>query len=308
MSSADLVFYRHLIATIWAGFAFVAGASIGSFLNVVAWRVPMGQSIVHPGSHCPRCNHPLAWYDNIPILGYLLLGARCRYCKAAISAQYPLVEALSGFLGLALWLVEGPGLGVFIDAAIVALLLALALIDARHFLLPLKMTIGLAVLALLRAPLVAFFDLHVPLKQVAESFLPGLYAAVLGAALLGGVAWLGTILARRSGRIGPDEDAMGGGDIILIAAIGARVGISAVLGVIFLASIQGALIGGIILWIQSLIEKNTEFRPEAEAAEEEDVQAAHAEASRALDEANLSGDDGHDDQAEEDEEAWEPPA
>lgn len=276
MDSNELIFYQRIISGIWAALAFSAGASIGSFLNVVAWRVPMGESIVYPGSHCPRCDHPLAWYDNIPLLSYLLLGARCRYCREHISAQYPLVEALGGFLGLSLWLLQGPGIGLFIDAIIVSLLLALALIDAQHFILPLKMNVALGLIAILRAPLVTRFDLQQSWLDAAYATLPRLYGALMGAVLLGVVAWLGTMIARRSGRIAPDQDAMGGGDIILIAAIGARLGVYPVLAVIFLASIQGAIIGGILLWVQSL-KKDGSDENDAEQMDEHAEDSAEDE-------------------------------
>jgi len=83
---------------IYIAFTFALGACVGSFLNVVVWRLPRGQSLSHPGSRCPKCGHGLAWRDNIPVLGWLFLGGKCRYCKAGISARYPLVEAFTGLL------------------------------------------------------------------------------------------------------------------------------------------------------------------------------------------------------------------
>src|SRR5687768_12894079 len=79
-------------------FVFAVGACIGSFLNVVIWRLPRGESLSHPGSHCPKCNTPLAWKDNIPVFGWLKLGGRCRYCREPISPRYPIVEAVTGLL------------------------------------------------------------------------------------------------------------------------------------------------------------------------------------------------------------------
>ena len=79
-------------------FLFALGSCVGSFLNVVVWRVPRGESLVSPGSHCPQCNTPLAWYDNLPVIGWLMLGGKCRYCRKPISARYPLVEAITGLL------------------------------------------------------------------------------------------------------------------------------------------------------------------------------------------------------------------
>src|SRR3954463_15032756 len=79
-------------------FFFALGACVGSFLNVVVWRLPRDESLVSPGSHCPKCNHRLAWYDNIPVFGWILLKGKCRYCKAPISARYPIIEFITGAL------------------------------------------------------------------------------------------------------------------------------------------------------------------------------------------------------------------
>src|SRR5687768_12791041 len=79
-------------------FLFALGASIGSFLNVVVWRLPRGKSLVRPGSYCPRCGNPLKWYDNVPVLGWIKLGGKCRFCREPISPRYPIVEAITGLL------------------------------------------------------------------------------------------------------------------------------------------------------------------------------------------------------------------
>lgn len=326
MNSADLAAMQRLVDTIWAAFALFTGASIGSFLNVVAWRVPAGESIVRPGSHCPRCAHPIAWYDNIPVLSYLVLGARCRHCKTKISIQYPLVEALAGGLGLALWATQGPSVGLLVDAVLVSLLLALALIDLRLFLLPLRMSIALGLLALLRGPLVAWLDLNGSLDAISMATLTAVAGAAVGAGLLALVALLGTWMARRTGRIGPDEEAMGGGDVILIAGIGARLGVYPVLATLFLASVQGAIIGGLMLWLQSRSERrdgtekiedakdeaqndgaeSADFDPAMEK-KQTDLVDASAENPIADQPAQLSNDDG--DAAETgDDEDWQPPA
>ena len=92
---------RPLTPSLWwtlAAFAFVIGACVGSFLNVVIYRLPRGKSLVSPGSHCPKCGHPIRWYDNVPILSWLVLRGRCRDCRAAISARYAVVELITGCL------------------------------------------------------------------------------------------------------------------------------------------------------------------------------------------------------------------
>jgi leader peptidase (prepilin peptidase)/N-methyltransferase len=234
----------------WTLLAFAAGAAIGSFLNVVAYRVPAGLSVVHPRSRCPGCGTPIAWYDNLPVLSFLILRGRCRSCRAPISPQYPLVELACGVLGVALWLLRGPSALLAVQATAVALLVALTLIDARHYLLPEVLTLPLLGVALIGRVVVALVDQGAGVREAAAAALDGLLGAALGASLLGGIGWVGTRLARRSGRIAADQDALGFGDVVLIAGIGALVGPWPVLSVLFLASVQGAVIGVLVLWLR----------------------------------------------------------
>jgi len=232
---------------IWTCFAVTVGAVLGSFINVVAARLPRGESVVTPRSRCPECGAQIAWYDNVPVLSYFVLRARCRRCRAPISWQYPAVEACAALFALGLWLTRGPSLALLFDAAVVGLLLTLAVIDARTYLLPERLTIPLALIALAGRAVVPLAQPPIDLALAGRQLLDGLGGAGLGVLLLGSVALIGTRWARRSGRIGPDEDAMGFGDIALIAGIGAQVGTLPVLAVIFLASTQGAVIGGLLL-------------------------------------------------------------
>jgi leader peptidase (prepilin peptidase)/N-methyltransferase len=197
----------------------VLGALIGSFANVVIYRLPRRQSIVFPGSHCPRCRHRLGVGDLIPILSWLLLRGRCRYCQAAISARYPLVEALmaGGFVLLALrWPLESYGATVLPLLALFAMLVMLALIDIDQQILPDSLTLpgtALAVLATL---------LYAP-----GSGLPSLSQAVFGASLGAGaivlINRLGGLALRRFGdtkeRLGPI-----GMDQVNLAALAGAVG------------------------------------------------------------------------------------
>ena len=125
---------------VWTG---LLGACVGSFTNVVAWRLPRQESVVFPGSHCPKCGHAIRWYDNLPVLGWLLLRGRCRDCDAAISWRYPAVEALSAGLWISALLVwPGAGGGLpelwlpWAGLPLIALLLPLVLIDLDHLWLP----------------------------------------------------------------------------------------------------------------------------------------------------------------------------
>src|SRR5436189_2381383 len=117
-------------------FAFALGAIVGSFLNVVIHRFPREESIVFPGSHCPHCNAPIGWYDNIPILSYAILGAKCRHCRVRISPRYPLVELANGLFFLAVFLHTGETLGFLLIAPLVSMSVALIYIDAEIQILP----------------------------------------------------------------------------------------------------------------------------------------------------------------------------
>lgn len=129
-----------LIVPLWL---IMFGACVGSFTNVVVWRLPRQESVVHPGSHCPRCGHAVRWHDNVPVLGWVLLAGRCRDCSAPISWRYPLVESLSALLWLSTLLVGSggggglePSLLPWIGVPLVGLLLPLVLIDLDHMWLP----------------------------------------------------------------------------------------------------------------------------------------------------------------------------
>src|SRR5205085_3818984 len=158
---------EYLSPYIVAGFVFVFGLLIGSFLNVVIYRVPLGESIVLPASHCPNCNAAIKPYDNVPVLSYALLAGKCRHCGAGISPLYPAVELLVAILFLLVFIKDGKQFGVFDDhymqvtarfwltlfgdLTFVSLIVPLVFIDLRHFLLPDVITFpDLAVLFVLR--------------------------------------------------------------------------------------------------------------------------------------------------------------
>ncbi|MFP6664873.1 MAG: A24 family peptidase [Deltaproteobacteria bacterium] len=204
------------------------GAMLGSFLNVVIYRVPCGESIVHPRSHCPGCGHILAAWENIPVLSWVLLRARCRGCGNAISPRYPIVEILCGLLAWALYRRFGPT-PEFLGFAIFSyLLVALTYIDLDHQLLPDRLTLpGLGV-GLLAAPLIHRAQ---PLPAFGDAAL----GALVGGGILYLVAWS---YEKATGREG-----MGGGDIKFLAMIGAFLGWQGVLLTLFLGSIVGSVIG-----------------------------------------------------------------
>lgn len=237
------------------GFAVAAvlGAVVGSFLNVVIHRVPREQSIVFPNSACPSCKKPIAFYDNIPVLSWLVLGGKCRGCTEKISPRYPGVELLTAVIFLLVyWQI---GFTLFLPVAFVfaASVVALVFIDAEHMILPNVITYPLLALALLVRivyPLFSgakfFADVNsYPLNRLEDypAWLVSLIGAALGALVGGGSLWLvGEIWKRLRG-----VDAMGLGDVKMMFAVGALLGWRLALVSIFLGAFSGAIVGAIIV-------------------------------------------------------------
>jgi leader peptidase (prepilin peptidase)/N-methyltransferase len=215
-----------------AFYAFAIGAVVGSFLNVVIHRYPREESIVFPASHCPHCGKNIRWFDNVPVVSWLLLRGRCRNCRGPIALRYPLVELANGLFYLALFLRTGVTVAFIPLAAIVSMTIALIYIDAEIQILPDAIDLPGMAIGLLVGWLQA--GLVYPRLMLAESLTDSLIGAALGAgvilAIIGGY-WL---LRRVEG--------MGFGDVKMLAMIGAVVGWRAVFGVLVLASIAGALI------------------------------------------------------------------
>jgi len=235
------------------GFAFVLGSLIGSFLNVVIHRVPNELSIVFPNSACPKCKSPIKPYDNIPVLSWLILGGKCRNCKAPISARYPAVEALTGVVFAIVF--AQIGLNAFLPVAFVfaAVMISLIFIDAGHMILPNVITYPLLIFALLVRfvyPLIFgteyFSDMaYAPATWMAgyPSWAVSLACAFAGAIAGGGSLWLvGELWKRLRG-----VEAMGLGDVKMMLGVGALLGWRLTLLSIFLGAFSGAIIGIILL-------------------------------------------------------------
>lgn len=206
----------------------IFGALIGSFLNVCIIRLPKEESIITPGSHCPHCAKPINFYDNIPVVSYLLLKGRCRYCKESISIQYPLVEGITALGSLALFMRFGPSLSYLFYFSFVAALIVITGIDLYHQIIPDVISlpgIGVGLLASLVIPQI--------------NFLNSLIGALLGGGSLFIVATLYQWLFKREG--------MGGGDVKLLAMIGAFLGWKAVILTILLSSLIGSITGMIMM-------------------------------------------------------------
>ncbi len=205
-------------------FAFLLGSIIGSFLNVCIYRIPEGQSVVSPRSRCPECGSEIRWYQNIPILSYLLLRGRCAGCKTDISWRYPLVEALTGALFVAVFWRFGLSWATVVFWIFTAALVAITFIDLDHQIIPDVIS------------------------------LPGIVAGFACSFLLPGLAWSDSLLGILAGggslylvavlyELVAKREGMGGGDIKMLAMLGAFLGWQGVFPVVFFASLAGTLVG-----------------------------------------------------------------
>lgn len=171
--------------TIGVVFIGVLGAAIGSFLNVVVYRLPRGESLVSPGSRCPSCQRDIAFYDNVPVVSWLVLRGRCRHCGARISARYPLIELGTGLAFAATALVNGVDVDLVVELPFVAVLIAVAAIDLERRIVPNKIVLPAAVWAVAGAALVHPADLPELLIAGAAAFLLLLVAALIYPAGMG---------------------------------------------------------------------------------------------------------------------------
>jgi leader peptidase (prepilin peptidase) / N-methyltransferase len=204
-------------------FAVALGAIVGSFLNVCIYRLPRRMSIVLPASACPHCERTLSWFENVPIVGYLMLGGRCRTCRQPIGAQYPIVEALTAVMFGAAWWYYGPGVLLVSRLLFGCALIVLFAVDLEHHLLPNVITLpGIPV-------------------GVALSFFtePGWMASIIGVIVGGGVLFL---IAEAYYRL-RHEEGLGMGDVKMLAMVGAFVGWQLTLLTLMMASFSGAIIG-----------------------------------------------------------------
>ena len=216
-------------------FAFYFGAIIGSFLNVCIVRMPKEQSIVKPSSHCLHCKKPILWYDNIPLVSFLALLGRCRFCKKSISIRYFIVELLTALFFLGFYFYFGlswkwMAYSIFVSGLIIA-----TFIDIEHRIIPDEISIGGMVVGLI-------FSLLFPELHKTSSHLLALWRSLLGV-LIGG----GSIYAM--GLLGDfifKKESMGGGDVKLLAMIGAFLGWPSAVLTFFIAPIFGAVAGIIV--------------------------------------------------------------
>lgn len=226
-----------VLALMSLAWAFVFGACWGSFTNVVIARVPEGLSVVTPRSRCPRCGTQIGAADNIPVLSWLVLRGRCRACKARISPRYPFIELLVGLFGMALVARHGWSLQSLELFTFAVLLVAIAFVDLDTWTVPHPLWISLVV---------AGFGFGIASAVVSGGF-DSLIDRAIGAAaaglFLGALIVAATAVLRRTGRLDGDQTAMGWGDPLILIGIGAFLGWRHLPLVLFLASLQGAVVG-----------------------------------------------------------------
>lgn len=203
------------------GFVFTFGLLIGSFCNVCIYRLPNNKSVVFPGSHCTNCNSPVRSWDNIPVLSYIFLGAKCRTCKASISIIYPLIEILTAALITWAYVRFGLTLEFLIYFIVLPTLVVITAIDLEHKIIP----------DLITLPGIVF-------GFIAGYYLVGIWDSLFGFLLGGGLFFFLAVVSKGG---------MGGGDIKYIAAAGALLGWQNVLLIIFVGAFLGSVIGGILM-------------------------------------------------------------
>lgn len=230
--------------------AFIYGLLFGSFFNVLIYRLPLGQSILFPASHCPNCNHKLSWFENIPVLSFLFLGGKCKSCKTKISLQYPLVEFATGIYSIILffvlfdkiqWAMSGNlwnWLEVFWQYFTLLLFIPLAIIDIKHYIIPDEITIP--------AIIISF----------AISFFPGTITplqSLIGASVGIGFwllsVFIGKVILKRN-------DTIGGGDIKFLIWIGMIFGFQTALAAIFIGSAIGVIVSGTLILFKKIESEN----------------------------------------------------
>ena len=213
-------------------FVFIIGLVVGSFLNVCIYRMPRERSVIRPPSSCPACARPIPWHDNIPVLSWILLRGRCRFCRAPISLLYPAVELLTAAAFLAAWW-RHPDPRVYpVICLVMAGLIATTFIDLYHYIIPDEITLGGVAAGLISAALV-------PEITGRSTHLAGLLRSLLGVAVGGG----GLYLIAVAGSALFKKEAMGMGDVKLMGAVGAFFGPQAPLFSLLVGSVLGSIVG-----------------------------------------------------------------
>ncbi|WFA09676.1 A24 family peptidase [Tissierella sp. Yu-01] len=206
----------------------IYGLIIGSFLNVCVYRIPLNESIAFPGSHCPNCDTHLKWYDNIPVISYLTIMGKCRYCREKVSLQYPIVEALNAILYLIMFSKFGFDLDFAFYSLLSSVLIVITFIDLKEMIIPDVLVVVIIILSLL----------YKIINYLHNGVSPQLLNSIGGLLLAGGLFLIIVFLSKGG---------MGGGDVTLIAALGFVLGIKYIFLNIFLSFVTGAIISIFLL-------------------------------------------------------------
>lgn len=237
---------------LWTIYAFVVGACFGSFLNVCISRWPDGLSVVRPRSRCPNCGHQITAMENIPVLSWLILRGKCRGCGNPISFQYPLVEIVVGLVWMESYLQFGMTFTAVRVAVIVTVLIGIAVTDLKRYLIPDGFTVFGLVWVMVTAIVALFLGSDTPFASAYDALL----GACVGAGAIAIAGWLGELAMKK--------EAMGFGDVTLMAMVGAAVGPNRALMTIFIGALIGAVVFLAVVYPVSYMRarrSNSEFNP-----------------------------------------------
>jgi leader peptidase (prepilin peptidase) / N-methyltransferase len=232
-------------------FVFIFGSMIGSFLNVCIFRMPIERSVVKPRSYCPACNKPILWYDNIPLLSYIFLLGRCRSCKARIPFSYFTVELLTAAAFLIFFNIYGFGFKFFYYAIFICGLIIATFVDIKHRIIPDEISVGGIIVGFLLNVLRIFIPGSLPAGQAGKLYAPShIINSLLGIIVGGGIIYLTAKIfdlvyfkMLKKPPIDGETESMGGGDVKLLAMIGAFLGWQAAVLSFFIAPFFGLVVG-----------------------------------------------------------------
>ncbi len=225
-------------------FIFILGSIVGSFLNVCIYRMPKEESVIKPRSHCPKCKKPIPWYDNIPFISYIILRGKCRFCKQRIPFRYFLVELITASAFLGLYIYYGLGFNFIFYTLLTCLLIIATFVDIAHRIIPDEITLGGIVVGFLFNVVYSFIQ-H-PASSIQHPILNSLLGILIGGLIiyLTGKAFdLVYFRLLKKGPVDGETESMGGGDVKLLAMIGAFLGWKAAVLTFFLAPFFGAIVG-----------------------------------------------------------------
>ncbi len=227
-------------------FIFIIGTMLGSFFNVCIYRLPRGEGVIFPGSHCPECHAKLLPWDNIPILSYIFLRGRCRYCHGIISNRYIMVESITGLLYLGLFVRFGLGVDFFYYIFFISVLVIITFIDIEHFLILDKITYPSMVVGLI-------------VCLIKKDLFGGGIGLLVGAGIIYGIVVVSAIILKMINHPCKDEGGMGLGDVKLGGVMGVFLGWKFILIALFLACLFGSIIGLFLILLK--LKKRTDYIP-----------------------------------------------